>query len=522
VTASARGLGAGEDVPVEGEHAIAELRLFRTLLDRTNDCIEVFDPATTRILDVNERACETLGYTREELLTMKVGDYALTFDLDAFHRRALAPGGNSRTVLLEGLHRRKDGSIYPVEVSVSFAQLDRPYAIAVVRDISERRRLEEQFSHAQKMESVGRLAGGVAHDFNNQLGVIIGLAELAIANLKPTDPLRDDLLEILQAARHSADLTRQLLTFARKQQIVARVFDLNEQVEHSLQMLRRLIGENIRLAWRASSDLWPVKMDPSQVDQILANLCVNARDAIADVGTVDIATANRSLDAAFCARHADAVPGDYVRLSVGDDGCGMTHEVLSRIFEPFFTTKAVGAGTGLGLATVYGAIRQNNGFITAVSFPNKGTTFDIYLPRHIGAIEVAASAEVAPQKRGRETILVVEDEAAVLRMTTRTLEAHGYSVLAASRPDDAIRLAAEHAGAFDLLLTDVVMPGLNGWDLADQLMSSHANLKVLFMTGFAAATRPGHTTPVESAQFIAKPFDPATLTSKVRAALDRP
>jgi PAS domain S-box-containing protein len=503
-----------------GPHAVAELRLFRTLLDRTIDCIEVFDPETSRILDVNERSCETLGYTREELLTMKVGDFAPTFDLEAFHRRIEATEG-SGAVLLEGLHRRKDGSIFPVEVSVSFALLDRPYAIAVVRDISERRRLEEQFSQAQKMESIGRLAGGVAHDFNNQLGVIIGLAELAISNMKPTEPLHDDLNEILKAARHSADLTRQLLTFARKQQVVARVLDLNEQVEHSLQMMRRLIGENIRLTWRASSDLWPVKVDPSQVDQILANLCVNARDAIADVGTVDIATANRSLDAAICARHPDAVPGDYVRLSVGDDGCGMSQDVLSRIFEPFFTTKAVGEGTGLGLATVYGATRQNNGFITVVSVLDVGTTFDIYLPRYIGPAEAAAPAAVVHRMRGRETILVVEDEAAVLRMTTRTLEAHGYSVLAANRPDDAIRLAAEHAGAFDLLLTDVVMPGLNGWDLAEQLMSSHPNLKVLFMTGFAAATRPGHATPVEGAQFIAKPFDVATLTSKVRAALDR-
>jgi PAS domain S-box-containing protein len=519
VTQSGTDGGAGEDFPSARELAIAELRLFRTLLDRTNDCIEVFDPETSQILDVNERSCETLGYTREELLAMKVGDFAVTFDFEAFRRRIETTAG-SGLVLLEGVHRRKDGSTFPVEVSVSVAQLDRPYAIAIVRDISERRRLEEQFSQAQKMESVGRLAGGVAHDFNNQLGVIIGLAELAMSGMEPAEPLRADLSEILQAARHSADLTKQLLTFARKQQVVARVLDLNEHVERSLQMMRRLIGENIRLAWRPASDLWPVKMDPSQVDQILANLCVNARDAIADVGAVDIATTNCSLDAVFCAWHPDAVPGDYVRLSVGDDGCGMTREVLSRIFEPFFTTKAVGQGTGLGLATVYGAIRQNNGFITAVSAPNKGTTFDLYLPRHIGTTETAAPAVVVPQMLGRETILVVEDEAAVLRMTTRTLEAHGYTVLAANGPDEAIRLAGEHAGAFDLLLTDVVMPGLNGWDLAETLLATHPKLKVLFMTGFAAATRPGHATPVDGAQFISKPFDLATMTSKVRAVLD--
>jgi two-component system, cell cycle sensor histidine kinase and response regulator CckA len=502
-------------------HALAELRLFRTLLDRMTDGIEVFDPVTSELLDVNERSCETLGYTRDELLKMKVGDFAVTFDLAAFRRRLEDTKGTG-AVLLEGLHRRKNGSIFPVEVSVSIAQLDRAYAIAVVRDISERKRLEEQFSQAQKMESVGRLAGGVAHDFNNQLGVIIGLAELAISNLQPTDPLRDDLSEILKAAQHSAELTKQLLTFARKQRVVAHVLDLNEEVERSLQMLRRLIGENIRLAWRASSDLWPVRMDPSQIDQILANLCVNARDAIADVGTVDIATANCALDAAFCRRYPDAVPGDYVRLSVGDSGCGMTNEVLAQIFEPFFTTKAVGEGTGLGLATVYGAVRQNNGFITATSALGKGTTFDIYLPRHTGASDVApAPALVAPKPRGRETILVVEDEAAVLRMTSRTLEAHGYTVLAASRPDEALRLASEHAGTFDLLLTDVVMPGLNGWDLADRLVSAHPHIKVLFMTGFAAASRPGHTTPVEGAQFISKPFSLATLTSKVRDVLDR-
>ena len=257
-------------------------------------------------------------------------------------------------------------------------------AIEMVEDITEKLSLESQFRQAQKMEAVGRLAGGVAHDFNNMLSVILGYAELALGKVDPAQPLHADLEEILKAAERSADITRQLLAFARKQTIAPKVLDLNETVEGMLKMLRRLIGEDIDLAWLPGAGLWPVKMDPAQIDQILANLCVNARDAIADVGKVTIETGNAVFDEAYCADHAGFVPGEYVLLAVSDDGCGMDKETLDQIFEPFFTTKEVGKGTGLGLATVYGIVKQNNGFINVYSEPGKGTTFKIYLPRHAG------------------------------------------------------------------------------------------------------------------------------------------
>ena len=404
------------------------------------------------------------------------------------------------------------------------------YLLGISEDITDRKREEEekvrlegQLQQAQKMESVGRLAGGVAHDFNNMLGVILGHAEIAMDQIDQALPIYADLEEIRKAAHRSADLTRQLLAFARKQTVVPKVLDLNETIEGMLKMLERLIGEDIHLNWQPKADLWPVKVDPSQIDQILANLLVNARDAIADTGRITIETGNIAIDEDYCADHPGFVPGEYVLLAVSDDGCGMDKETLAHIFEPFFTTKGVGKGTGLGLATVYGAVKQNNGFIDVYSEPGKGTTFTIYLPRHAGraAQMRTEGAAAGPALRGHETVLLVEDEPAILKLTTEMLERQGYTVLAAPSPGKAISLVREHPGEIHLLMTDVVMPEMNGRDLAGNLLSIYPHFKILFMSGYTANVIAHHSVLDEGVYFIQKPFSMKNLAAKVREVLDQ-
>ena len=390
---------------------------------------------------------------------------------------------------------------------------------------SERRRksLEGQLIQAQKMESIGRLAGGIAHDYNNMLSVIIGYAELALDRVDPENPLYNDLEEILAAAVRSTDITRQLLAFARRQTVAPKVLDLNETVERMLKMLRRLIGEDIDLFWLPETKLWPVKIDPAQVDQILANLCVNARDAITGIGKVSIKTENVIIDKAFCNDHTGFIPGEYVVIAVTDNGSGMAPEILDAVFEPFFTTKVVGKGTGLGLSTVYGIVKQNNGFITAESEPGKGTTFKIYFPRQLEPITLAHgnSTENMLPSRG-ETVLVVEDEEPILKITQRVLDRLGYSVLSASTPGQAMALAKNHPGEIHLLITDVVMPEMNGRDLADQLAPLYPGLKILFMSGYTANVIAHRGILEEGVSFISKPFSQKDLSIKVRDVLDQP
>ncbi len=387
-------------------------------------------------------------------------------------------------------------------------------------DISAQRKLEEQFRQAQKMESVGRLAGGVAHDYNNMLSVILGYTEMALESVDPSEPLHDDLQEILNAARRSTEVTRQLLAFARKQTIAPKVIDLNGTVNGMLKMLRRLIGEDIDLAWRPAPVLWPIKMDPSQIDQILANLCVNARDAIAGVGKITMETDNVTFDQAYCEDHPGFVPGDFVLLAASDNGCGMDKATQDKLFEPFFTTKGVGQGTGLGLATVYGIVKQNNGFINVYSEPGNGTTFKIYLPRH-DSDSVDTWQENAPQiplSQG-ETILIVEDEAAILNLSKTMLNRLGYNALTAGTPGEALRLAELHAGKINLFITDVVMPEMNGRDLADQLQARCPGIKTLFMSGYTANVIAHQGVLDEGVCFIQKPFSMKELAIKVREAL---
>ncbi|MBI5533869.1 MAG: PAS domain S-box protein [Deltaproteobacteria bacterium] len=430
------------------------------------------------------------------------------------------------------LKRADDGTqrvVHSVAHLVRDAEGSPIKVVGVMQDITERRqaeeekaRLEAQLQQAQKMESVGRLAGGVAHDFNNMLGVILGNVMIAIEQVDPTEPLHGDLLEIQAAAKRSAELTRQLLAFARKQTVAPRVLDLNETVAGTLKMLQRLIGERIELHWQPDPSLWPVRVDPSQVDQILANLCVNARDAISDVGRMTIETGNCTFDDEDCSARPGFLPGQYVRLAVSDNGSGMDKETLEHLFEPFFTTKVLGKGTGLGLATVYGIVKQNNGFIDAASEPDKGTTFSIYLPRHLGRDRRAGSDQPGSSTRqGSETILVVEDEPAILKLTTRMLQRQGYTVLPASTPSEAIRLAAERNGEIHLLLSDVVMPEMNGRDLAQQLLARYPSIKRLFMSGYTADVIAHHGVLDDGVFFIEKPFSEHALAAKVRETLDR-
>ncbi|MBN1423581.1 response regulator, partial [Candidatus Fermentibacteria bacterium] len=339
--------------------------------------------------------------------------------------------------------------------------------------------------------------------------------------MEKKDPFRPNLEEIREAARRSTDLTRQLLAFARKQIVQPRVIDLNDLIDGMLKMLRRLIGEDVRLSWKPKAGLWSVRMDPSQVDQILANLCVNARDAIGGVGEVIIATENVFLDAEYCASHAGRKPGPYVMLAVSDDGCGIRKEMMEHLFEPFFTTKGVGEGTGLGLSTVHGIVTQNNGFIEVYSEVGSGTTFRIYLPRHRSENEEAWEvADAALPQRGGETVLLVEDDPAILPMGAEMLQGLGYQVVCAGTPGEALHKAEEHGGEIDLLITDVVMPEMNGRELAGRIAAINPGLRCLYMSGYTADAIAHHGVLDEGVHFVQKPFTLAQLSARVREALE--
>ncbi len=416
------------------------------------------------------------------------------------------------------------------EVIIHKATLDGPEGapagiVGVMVDITDRklaedekRRLLEQLAQSQKMESVGRLAGGVAHDFNNMLNIILGYSELMLLQLQPDDPLRDQIVEIHAAGERSRDITRQLLAFARKEIIAPKILDLNVSVEDALKILKRLIGENITLAWLPGRERLPVLLDPSQLDQILANLCVNARDAIADVGKVVITTGAATLDAAFCSNHEDLSPGEYAWLAVSDTGSGMHAEMLDKVFEPFFTTK--GLGTGLGLSTVYGIVRQNGGGINVASAPGEGTTFTIYLPLREAALleETPAAAEGPPAGNG-ETVLVVDDEVAIVELTEHILTNYNYRVIAAKSPSEALHWAESHPGEIDLLVTDMIMPEMNGYDLSQRLKALDPALKCLYMSGYAADVVSGRGLLGKGAQFIQKPWNTRDFVASVKSAL---
>ena len=477
-----------------------------------------------RYQEANPAACRMTGYAETELAGRTLADLLAPECREGGreHVRQASEHGHASGEF-RFLHKNGD----PRGWSVSTVRLDDHRLLDFAEDVTDRQQeekaresLQDQLSQAQKMESIGRLAGGVAHDFNNMLHVILGTAEMASEKAGANPALQADLEEIRSVAQRSADLTRQLLAFARKQTIAPRVLDLNETIEGTLKMLLRLIGENVELVWRPGSGLWPVKIDPSQIDQVMANLCLNARDAIAGHGTIVLSTGTAAVDAAACVGHEGAVPGDYVWLSITDDGCGMDEEMRQHVFEPFYTTKGVGEGTGLGLATVYGIVVQNGGIIEVQSEKGRGSTFRIYLPRHRDKADVPPGTEaVQAVARGHETILLVEDEPSTLQMTCRMLEHHGYKVLPAVSPGEAIRLAREHSGAIHLLMTDVVMPEMNGRDLARTLLGLYPGVKCLFMSGYTADIIANHGILDDDVLFIQKPFAMKDLVAKIREVL---
>ncbi len=619
------------------------LKLFRALVDQSKDSFEIIDPETGRFIDVNERACQDLGYSREELLALTVFDIDPSLDVHRFANSTEALR-KADTLPWNGVHRRKDGSTFPVEVNLKYVRLDRDYLVSVVRDTTEQLRtmeaqarlataveqaaetivitdasghilyanpafeqvtgysraeaegqnprilksgkhekdfyrqmwerliagkvwsgrltnkrkdgtlyeedatispvldatgkiinfvavkrdvtrevaLEVQLHQTQKLEAVGRLAGGVAHDFNNQLQVIIGHAEIALATRAPDDPYGLNVQEILKAAQHSAGLTRQLLAFSRQQAIVPVVLDLNESIAGSLKMLKRLIGENIQLNFVMRQNPWNVFMDPVQLDQLLVNLVVNARDAIVGSGTITIEITNETLHEADCRDKVDFVmPGDYVGMVIQDDGQGMSDDVLAHIFEPFFTTKDVGKGTGLGLATVYGIIKQNGGAITAKSAPGQGATFTLYLPRSKHAPGVTTKNTAAQIPAGTETLLIVEDEESVLNLVQRKLSQLGYTVLVASSPAIALQRCKQYTEPIHLLLTDVIMPEMSGKLLAERVQKLRPGIRILYMSGYPADIMEQQGLLPAEVHVLPKPFTVVDLTNHVRAVLDK-
>lgn len=484
------------------------------------------------ILEANLTAATMLRVSRGSLVNQPIFRYIMKEDQDIYyrHRKSLSDTGVPQVCELRMLRTHGQPIWVRLDTTTAIDEHGDSVCRLVFTDISERKRAEEehellreQFNQAQKMESVGRLAGGVAHDFNNMLTVICGNAELALGSSPPDHPLHDVILEILKAAQRSAEVAQQLLAFARKQIISPKILGLNETLEGMLKMLRRLIGEDIDLVWIPHVRLWPVVMDPAQIDQILVNLCINARDAITDGGKITIETDNKSFDSTYCTKNKGYAPGDYVVLCVRDNGCGMDRPTLDHLFEPFFTTKDESEGSGLGLAMVYGIVKQNNGFIIVESEPARGTSIKIHLPRCVtAATGVRTSKEpMSLHARGRETILVVEDEPAILVMSRLMLKRLGYTVLTATTPGEAIRLTEAYSDKIHLVLTDVIMPEMNGKALAKRLLSLDPELKVLFMSGYSSTIIASEGLLDPNMHFLEKPFSRNVLAAKVRQALGK-
>ena len=477
------------------------------------------------IIECNRGLSDISGYSVDELIGMN-GLFLIAPEFrDQVMKNIIS--GYEKAYEAKGI--RKNGEIFPLRLEAR----NIPYKGETLRTVefrditdqkeyeAEREQLQKKLLHAQKLESIGRLAGGIAHDFNNILTVILGQTELIRTSIHPSSPFYDRLTEIYKAAERSTDLTRHLLAFARKQTIAPKVLDLNEALVGILKMIQRLIGEDIDLAWVPGKHIWPVKIDPSQLDQLLTNLCVNARDAIEGTGRLTIETDNVNYNEAYCKNHPGYLPGDFVVLVVSDNGCGMDNDTLLHIFEPFYTTKDIGKGTGLGLATVYGIVRQNDGFLNVYSEVGEGTTFKIYLPRQQqSVIDPTIKADLTmPEMKGNKTILLVEDELAILEVIQKMLEDLGYTVIPMNAPGEAINVVENHSIKIDLLLTDVIMPEMNGRQLTSRLITRFPQLKTLYMSGYPANVIAHHGVLDPDVAFIEKPFSSKDLAAKLRELL---
>lgn len=502
----------------------ANLERLRVAIEQAGEVIVITDAQGT-IQYANPAFERVTGYTIREAIDQNPRLLKSGVQDARFYHELWATISQGKTWTGRIVNRHKNGRLFTEEATIS-PVFDGHDAIvnyvAVKRDITAHLKLESQFIQAQKMESVGRLTGGVAHDFNNMLAIILGYADLAISQTAPDHHAYSCLEKISEAATRSADIVRQLLAFARKQSITPQVITLNRTVEGMLKMLQRLIGEDIELIWRPATDLCPILIDPAQLDQILANLCVNARDAIRDTGTILIETRMISVLEQQCRDNPECLPGDYVQLAVCDNGCGMDQDVLAHIFEPFFTTKDPGLGTGLGLATVYGIVKQNGGSIEVGSEPGHGTIFRINLP----AQRIDASVQLEEGIRPTcstlgETILLVEDDPVILDLYAVILRQLGYQVLMAKTPALALQVASQHDGAIALLLTDVIMPGMNGRQLSQHLLALHPQMQVLFISGYTADAIAHHGVLDEGLHFLQKPFSRTDLSWKLREMLTK-
>jgi PAS domain S-box-containing protein len=488
--------------------------------------------AQGRITSINRTELEMLGYAFEEMIGQPVWKFIVEEEIARQQILAKLAGTMPSVRGLERTYRRKDGTTFPAIVEDRLI-LDSEGKIkgirATIQDITERKKaeqemvvLQEQLRQSQKMEAIGRLAGGIAHDFNNLLTIIKGYTQLSLLEMREGDPLRANLEEVKNATDRAADLIRQILAFSRRQVLDMMILDLNMVMGDLDKMLRRVIGEDIELVTQLAEDLGRVKTDPGQIQQVIMNLAVNARDAMPNGGKLTIETANVELDEAYARAHVAVKPGRYVMLSVSDTGVGMSAEVRDQVFEPFFTTKEKGKGTGLGLSTVYGIVKQSGGNIWVYSEPGKGTTFKIYLPRvDEPPEEFKEKVEVKEIPRGSETILLVEDEKEVLKLASRILKEQGYRILEAATGEEALKICKENKGPFHLLLTDVVMPQMSGRQLKERLGQVGQGFKVLYMSGYTDNAIVHHGVLEKGMNFIQKPFTLEGLARKVREVLDK-
>jgi len=509
----------------ERKHAekalLASATQYRTLFEQSPLPKFLYDHETLRYLAVNDAAVALYGYSREEFLAMTVADLRPLEDVPAFLAGVGSLGdGTTRPGVYR--HKKKDGTVIEVEVTVHrFVFGGRPCGLKIAVDTTERNRLEAQLRQAQKMEAVGSLAGGVAHDFNNLLSVILSYSKMLISTLKVGDPMRADLEEIARAGMRAAELTRQLLAFSRQQVLEPKILDLNVVMAGIARMLQRLVGEDVELTVVACPDLAAVRADPGQIEQVLMNLVVNARDAMPRGGKLAIETANVELDVSYTSQHNGVAPGRYVLLAVTDTGVGMEPVTVARMFDPFFTTKELGRGTGLGLSTVFGIVQQTGGHIWVYSEPGAGTTIKVYLPRSDGA--VASEEAVSPLlRRASETVLLVEDEESVRLVTRTILERAGYRVLEAKSGGDALLICEQHTATIHLLLTDVVMPRMSGRLLAERLGALRPTMRIVYMSGYTDDSVVRHGILDSDVAFLQKPITPDALVRKLREVLDTP